>query len=185
MKARLIFFLVLCLTVSGCATWANVGGRCDMRSQNFTVDLPDGWHRYSPVTNKVIITKQGMSLQRIIIFRTPIDQKLPFTQKKISTDMLPQEVAEIVIDNLKSNPNVSNVDLVENDPISINGQPGFKIVYTFQTQEGLANKGVFYGLLTGGMLYKLVYEAPQRYYFEKDRQTFESVMVSFRLAQTS
>jgi len=185
MKTRLIYLLVIGLTISGCVTWAKVGGQCDMHSENFTVALPDGWQRYNPVTNKVIITKQGMSLQRIIIFRAPIDQKLPFTQKKISTDMLPQEVAEIVIDNLRSNPNVSDVDVVENDPAQIGGQPGFKIVYTFQTQEGLAKKGIFYGLLMGGKVYKMIYEAPQRYYFEKDRQTFEKVMVSFRLTQTS
>jgi hypothetical protein len=180
MKKPMIFLLVLCLSVSGCITWVKVGGPCDMRSENFTVELPDGWRRHA-ATNRVIITKEGIDLQTIMIFRTPIDKKLPFTQKKISTDMLPQEVAEVVIDDLKSNQSISNVMVVENDPAQLSGQQGFKITYTFQTKAGLNKKGVYYGLLTGNWLYSLVYMAPQRYYFDKDLHTFENIVPSFKI----
>ena len=182
MHMRLSFIVFVGLMVLGCAAaWTPVNGLYNMESENFTVTLPEGWQRYNHATSQVIITRQGMQLQRIAIFRTPIDKKLPFTRKMILPDMLPQEVAEVVIDNLKSNPNISNGVVLENDPALISGQAGFKLIYSFRTREGLDKKGVFYGLLQGNQLYKLVYEAPQRYYFDKDLQTFETTVASFRL----
>jgi hypothetical protein len=171
--------------IFGCAApWTPVSGQYDMGSENFTVNLPNGWQRYNAVANKVVITRQGMLLQQIAIFRTPIDKKLPYTHKMILPDMLPQEVAEVVIDNLKSNPNISNGVIIENDPALISGQAGFKFVYNYRTKGGLDKKGIFYGLLKGDQLYKLVYEAPRRYYFDKDLETFEDTVASFRLVKT-
>ena len=186
MKARLSFTMLIGIVFLGCVSvWTPVSGLYDMGSENFAVTLPEGWRRYNQVANKVIITRQGLRLQRIAILRTPIDKKLPFTHKMILPDMLPQEVAEIVIDNLKSNPNISNSVVMENDPAVISGYPGFKFVYSYQTKDGLNKKGISYGLLKDGMLYKLIYEAPQRYYFDKDLETFETTVASFRLVRTS
>ena len=185
MGARLSFTMLVGIVVFGCVSaWTPVSGLYDMGAENFAVTLPEGWRRYNQVANKVIITRQGLRLQRIAIFRTPIDKKLPFTHKMILPDMLPQEVAEVVIDNLKSNPNISNGVVLENDPVLISGLAGFKFVYAFRTKDGLDKKGVFYGLLQGDQLYKLVYEAPQRYYFDRDLQTFETTVASFRLIKT-
>lgn len=181
MKDKIILLFIVYLMLAGCATWVAVGGQYDMSSQNFSIDLPEGWRRYNLISDQVIVTREGVGLQKIIIYRAAIDKKLPFAQKKISKDMLPQEVAEIVLDNFRSNPDISNVIVVANDPALISGQPGFKLVVTFQTKEGLNKKGIFYGLLTGDRLYKIVYDAPQRYYFDKDLQTFETSVASFRL----
>jgi hypothetical protein len=181
MKDKIISLFIVCLMLAGCATWVDVGGQYEMSSQNFSIDLPEGWRRYNLISDQLIITKEGVGLQKVIIKRTAIDEKLPFAQKKISADMLPQEVAEIVIDNFRSNPDIANAVVVANGPSEISGQPGFKLVVTFQTKEGLNKKGVFYGLLAGDKFYQIVYAAPQRYYFDKDLQAFEATVSSFKL----
>ncbi len=66
--------------------------------------------------------------------RLKIDTELLHTKKKFEKGMLPQEAAEVVIDNLRSNPNILNQNVVENKPVQIGGHPGFKIVYTYQNK---------------------------------------------------
>ena len=97
--------------------------------------------------------------------------------------MLPQEVAEIVIQNFRSNPAIMNQQILENTPASIGGYPGFNIMVSFQTKDGLIKKSAIYGFLSGGSYYELNYEAPERYYFKKYLSDFESVKDSFKLLQ--
>lgn len=61
------------------------------------------------------------------------------------------------------------------------GLPGFKLVYTFKTENGLRLKRVHYGVLVRDRVYRVQYQAPARYYFEKDLATFERVRESFKV----
>jgi hypothetical protein len=147
--------------------------------------LPDEWRRFNLDRSQVLITKDGFSLQWISVSRTPIDKALDFTQKKYSTDMLPQEAAEVAIDNLRSNPQIFNMQIIENDPVLIGAYAGFKIVYQYQTDKGLTKKGVYYCSLVDEWSYKINYEAPARYYFEKDLPALELVKETFKLLKDS
>ena len=54
-------------------------------------------------------------------------------------------------------------------------------MYSARLKSGLRLKTVHYGLLDGKWVYRLIYQAPARYYFEKDLATFEQVRESFKL----
>ena len=69
----------------------------------------------------------------------------------------------------------------ENAPATVAGRPGFRLVYTWKTKEGLRLKRVHYGFMDGKWVYRLVYQAAARYYYEKDLATFERVRESFKL----
>jgi hypothetical protein len=182
MRIKSALYLLLTFMLCGCvATWVAVGGNYKSGSENYTVELPEGWRQYTPAKGKLLITKDGFTLQRIQIVRAKIDTKLTHTKKKFEKGMLPQEAAEVVIDNLRSNPNILNQNVVENKPVQIGGHSGFKIVYTYQNKDGLNKKGVFCGLLTSDWWYEMVYEAPERHYFAKDLPAFEKVIETFRL----
>jgi len=181
MKIKRIFYLLFIFFVCGCATWVAVGGNYKADSQNYQVELPDGWRKYNPVTDKLLITKDGFPLQHIQILRQKIGTELPFTKKKLSKGMLPQEAAELIIDNIRSNPNILNQNFLENRPAQIGGHAGFKIVYTYQTKDGLNKKGALYCLLFGDWYYEMIYEAPERHYFAKDLPAFEKIKESFKL----
>jgi hypothetical protein len=181
MKIKNIFYLLLIFMVCGCATWVAVGGNYKANSQNYQVELPEGWRKYNPATGKLLITKDGFSLQHIQILRREIGTELPYTKKKLSKGMLPQEAAELVMDNIRSNPNILNQNFIENRPAQIGGHAGFKIVYTYQNKNGLNKKGALYCLLVGDWCYEIIYEAPERHYFSKDLPAFEKIKESFRL----
>ena len=42
---------------------------------------------------------------------------------------------------------------------------------------------ICYGMISGDHLYRIMYLAPVRYYFDKDLSTFENVVRSFRLTK--
>ena len=182
MKIKGSLYLLFAFILCGCvSTWVAVGGNYKSGSENYTVELPEGWRQYTPAKDKLLITKDGFTLQRIQIMRLKIDAELPHTKKKFEKGMLPQEAAEVVIDNFRSNPKILNQNIIANTPAQIGGHPGFKIVYSYQNKSGLNKKGVFYGLLTSEWWYEIIYEAPERHYFPKDLPTFEKIKETFRL----
>jgi hypothetical protein len=175
--------LIALLFIIGCIPtppWSKVGGQYFDDSQNFYVELPKGWKK----SNKVIyllLTKDGVLLQNIMITRMDIDAELKYTKKKLKRDMLPQEVAEVIIDDLTSNPNILNFKLIENTPAKISGHQGFRLLFTFRNEEGVKYKSVYYGFIAGGKFYGIRYTAAERYYFDKDIETFEKIVKSFKL----
>ena len=180
--ARAALALVFLLSaLSGCADWVQVEGPYRMDSQGYEASLPAGWRRATTVSDSLLLTRDGVSLQYIRIERVPIGHELTHTKRKLAKGMLPQDVAALELDEVRSDQAVRNFALVENIPFQVTSLPGFKLVYTFKTENGLRLKRVHYGVLVRDGVYRVQYQAPARYYFEKDLATFERVRESFRL----
>jgi hypothetical protein len=178
-----ILLIALLFFIAGCMPpppWSTIGGPYPEYSQNFYVELPNGWKKSNRV-NYLLVTRDGALLQNIIITSLEIDKGLEYTKKKLKKDMLPQEVAEVIIDDLTSNPNVLNLVVIENTPAKISGHQGFKLLFTFRNREGVKYKSVYYGFIAGGKFYGIRYTAAERYYFDKDIKIFERVAESFKL----
>jgi len=133
----------------------------------------------------LIITRDGVLLQNIQIARLNIEEPLKHTKKKFSKGMLPQEVAEIVLDDIASNKNVLDFEIIENSPIRISENSGFMAVYTYKNKDGLKIKSVYCGFISDKWFYGINYNAAQRYYFDKDLKAFEDVLKSFKLIKTA
>jgi hypothetical protein len=193
--------LILGLFFAGCTPYTLVGGEYAPSSENFTVNLPEGWRmhdryadhdptawamlmalekRRSLKWDVIRITRDGLLLQQIAIGRIPFTADWPHTKKKLSQSMLPVEAAELVTDNLRSNPEITHQELLENRPAPVGGFPGFRLYYAYRTKEELKINGLFYGALAGGWLYYLLYEGPAQHYFPKDLQLFETTYQSFQ-----
>ena len=177
MKKILLIVLMLAM---GCAPWVQVGGLYKTESHNYSVDLPQGWMRWNQ-GDDLLITRDGVLLQNIQIARLNIEEPLKHTKKKFSKGMLPQEMAEIVLDNIASNKDVLDFEMIENSPIRISENSGFKAVYTHKNNDGLKIKSVYCGFIADKWFYGINYNAAQRYYFDKDIKTFENVLKSFKL----
>jgi len=121
-----------------------------------------------------------MDLQNIKIERVGVGQNLKHTKKKFAKGMSPQDVAEVELDEVRSDQGMRNVEMLENVPFQAAGLPAFKLVSTFRDENGLRLKRVHYGVLVRGWVYRLQYQAAARYYFGKDLSTFERVRERFR-----
>lgn len=172
MKRTLLAVFVLLLS---CASGMQNGGY----AQHFAVDIPEGWRKLD--TNKYfLITKDGAYLQYALIQERPLDKAFKHTKKKLRWAMLPQEAAGVIIDEIASDKNILNFQLLENTPASIKGNEGFQILFSYKDQDGSAFKTLYYGFIKDGLFYNLRYTAAKRHYFNKDLKTFEKFVASFR-----
>lgn len=202
-KAILLFVIPI-WALSGCVSvspWARVGGPYKgtltlgsvdplvaggfalnpHQPLEFQVTLPAGWRRATFVRDALLLTRDGVSLQYMRIGVVAFGDELPFTKKTFVNGMSPQEVAALELDEVRSDPTLRNFAVIENTPFPLAGFPGFKLIYAFRTGNGLRLKRVHYGVMLGDWVYRIQYQAPARYYFEKDIATFEQVRESFRI----
>src|SRR3990172_5283475 len=179
--ALVLVFLLGAL--SGCAPWVMVEGPYRMDSQGYEVSLPAGWRRATTVGDSLLVTRDGVSLQNIRVERVAIGDELKHRKKKFAKGMLPQDVAALELDEVRSDQAVRNFALVENIPFQVTGFPGFKLVYTFKTGNGLRLRRIHYGVLLRDWVYRIQYQAAAKYYFDKDLAAFERVRESFKVTE--
>ena len=191
-----VFFVLSCGV-----PYSLVTERHFVASENFAVDLPQGWRQHNASADPlggmkailekrrkldwdvIRLTRDGLFLQQIGIGRIPVSDELPHTKRKLAQGMIPLEAAEVLSDELRSNSNLTNQELIEDTPISVGGYPGFKLHYTYRIEERLKIEGLLYGALVGPWLYYVLYEAPAQHYFNKDLQVFETTRRSFQIAK--
>ena len=127
------------------------------------------------------LTHDGLLLQQICIGRMPVVDELPNTKRQLAQQMSPLEAAEMISNDIRSNSNLTHQEIIENAPATVGGYPGFKLHYTYRTEEKLKVEGLFYGAIVGPWLYYVLYEAPAQHYFKKDLQVFDRMLSSFQI----
>jgi hypothetical protein len=182
MKNLLLLVVVMSL-LSGCAPWVRTGGPYEAAKENVALNLPDGWMRLNS-DKYLLLTRDGVLLQNILVESIGVNDPLKHTKKKFRTGMLPLEASEVIADNIASNSEVLNFEVQESTSTKVAGDPGFRLVYTYKTAEGLKMQGVLYGMMHGEWFYLIRYAAPKRHYFERDLKTFERVVASAHLIKS-
>ena len=181
MKRPALVAIAWVLLTAGCDTWVPVEGKFASSRHNFTVEFPQHWKQYRPQKGAVVFTVDGLALEYIRVARRSADEPLPHAKRKFARGMLQEEAAELITQDLRANPAMRNLRIVENMPDRLGDQNGFKVVYTYTTKSGLKKKGVIYGLLMPPWCYQLTYEAADRHYFAKELPAFSRIKDSFRL----
>ncbi len=185
MKKLLLILFIMLASVAGCGPWQTTGGLYTSSWNDFTVELPAGWVRENR-NDYIHMTRDGFPLQSIYIGRTRVDEfELKYTKKKLTKGMFPQEVAEVLLDNMASNPAMNNLEVKENKPTKISGKRAAKIIVLYKNKDGLKLKTISYRLVIDEWLYTISYTAPQRYYFDRDVKAFEKIVTNFRLLGTA
>lgn len=179
---RLVLLLVL--VTAGCAPWVKTDSPVTSGALEFQVDPPPGWMRRN--SDKLfVITRDGLSLQTVVIARIKVsdEKQFKYTKRRVSAGMLPQEVAEVVLDDFQSD-TAHPVDAVEeNAPAEISGKPGCRLRLLYSTKGGLKYRCEIHAVLVGDWLYRIAYTAPVRYYFDRDLPAVQTMLKSFRLTR--
>ncbi len=149
----------------------------------WSIASPDGWMHMS-MQDSEMLSKDGPYLEYILIQSRPLAKGFRFTRQKLNAGMLPNEAAQLIIDNLRSDPHIRQFRLLTNVPAMVGGQPGFKLIYTYQDPHGVTVKTVSCGVIFPEMYFNLRYSATQRHYFNKELPAFNQVLDSLRFAPT-
>ncbi|NIR61496.1 MAG: DUF1795 domain-containing protein [Gammaproteobacteria bacterium] len=178
--------LVLCtvfVALAGCATWMRVDQRTTVQPDNrYRVELPKGWVWVKPGEADIVVSRDGLDIQRIVIRHDPLANAYVKLDKKAHPGMLPSELAELEIADIKSHDGMETVEVVENAPASVGGHEGYRLHLAYRNAGGLRYERVVYGCVTRDGLFTLFYDAPSLHYFQRDLAQFERVVKSFRPA---
>ena len=178
---RSAVILILAL-IAGCATtWTRIDdANRSYQGEHYSVVLPTGWMRLESSGN-LLLSKDGIDLQRIIIEYHPHDKTFEKLKKTSSASMLPSELAELTLAELEASQKdgLPSLKVISNSPVEIAGHTGFLLHLTFKTDDGLRIEMLMQGFADADGYYLLTYRAPTLYYFERDRGVFESVCASF------
>jgi hypothetical protein len=178
---RKLIFLFLFLVVA-CAPSCHAGSASKSATQNFSVDIPEGWTRFSS-SEYFMLTREGVFSQYILVLQRRTDEPFSHTENRLRKDMSPREAAGVITDELSSDGNLVNFQSLEYVPARVGPYTGFRIVFRHQNKNGQNFRTAFYGLLRANWFYSLRYCAQEEKYSDKDIQAFEKVVNSFRIAE--
>jgi len=95
--------------------------------------------------------------------------------------MMPEEAAEVIVNEILADSNIRNFSVTENIPAQIAGNRGFRMGFVYTDADGYVFKTIYYGFIKDGTFYNIRYAATQEDFFQNDLKTFENVFNSFRL----
>jgi hypothetical protein len=188
MRIRLATLACVAALASGCmhdeAPWREVGGKYDSGNwfgPRISMVLPDDWMKLNRVEDGLVATRDGFNLQSIKIRRVDPGKPLPHTKKTVAQGMRPHELAEVLLDDLRSDGSANGLKVLETRPATIAGAPGFRTTVAFKDAFGLKVKVVLCGVMIEDHAWQIAYVAPARHYFEQDLGTFDGALASFRV----
>jgi hypothetical protein len=172
---RRLVWLVFLVTV-GCAS----GGHSGSPLCGYAVEPPQGW-RPVDVPGVFMVTREGAFSQYILVQRRFVDKPFKHTQERFARNMVPEEAANVIVEEIRRDAKIMNFRLLECCPANVNGYDGFRIVFTYKEKEGLRFRTIFYGLLQGDWFYSLRYSAAEDRHSDEDMESFMRVLNSFKI----
>jgi hypothetical protein len=174
----------LLLIQVACSPWVLINPEnTHFKEDGFEVSLPEGWVRPMFEHDDVILTRDGLPLEQIMVRQRPHKKAFPLLKKPASDKLLPSELAELQIAETKRGGEIeSNLLVLENDPVTIAGREGFRLRLRFVTPKGLPVEQLLYGVCDAKYYYLLGLQAPELYYFDRYRGEFEKMVASFKFA---
>lgn len=179
---RSVLMIVLFVFCAGCTTiWVKAPekeythSRLKMRAM-----LPKEWMRYTP-DKGIFLTKDGTTLNMIAASKMRFKDKLEYTKRPLTEDMSVLDLAEVEIDNFKSNPKTSHWELLQNKPAAVFETPAYSLEYTYETMSGLKVHGQQYGFLFDNHIYRIRFEAAEQFYYQKTVDDFSRFLKSIQL----
>ena len=184
MKISIVTIVLVLVLLSGCApTWIKVdnSGRNYSNDHN-SVTLPVGWMRLES-DDSLMLSKDGILLQIISIQFHPHKDTFEKIKKDSSATMLPSELAQFSIAELKASQEdgLPSLEILRNAPVELGGRTGFDVHLRYKTKAGLRMDMEMRGVVDNSGFYLLKYSAPTLHYFEHDRQTYETLTESLEL----
>ena len=175
-KVSTAFLLIGVAAVLACA---HPGDMAQSGPSHFEVDIPAGWQKHT--TNKFfLIYRKDPLRQYILAQERPLGQPFKFSKKSLTAGMQSQEVATVVIDELRSDKELLNLVVVENSPITIKGNDGCRILFTYGLGDGSNYKTLYYGFIKGDSYVSLRLNVAANRDFDRNIPAFNEVVDSIR-----
>lgn len=197
---KIITLVAVVLLSTGCAQQAYWTLTDDMngvvKSRSFQMTVPTGWARstqadaFERITidekletillESMTVTRDGTGLHSIDITRRYPDTAFPSIKKKSKASMLPVEIADLYVSELRKRTGLEQLKVLTNKPAKVNGKDAFRLVMQLKNDDGLRIRILSYGFVDKTGFYTLNYRAPYLHYYDRDYKKFEALVGSFK-----
>lgn len=167
-----------------------------VKSKSFQITVPEGWVRTTePDTwerlnidgkDRIIllesmgVTRDGIGIHAISVTRRYPGTAFPTIKKKSTPNMLPPEVADLYVSELRKRSGLERLKVLSNKPAKIDGKPAFQLVMQYKNDDGLRIRIMSYGFVDKTGFYTVNYRAPYLYYYKRDYDKFLKLVKSFK-----
>ncbi len=151
--------------------------------KKFTVKLPTDWIRKISDRKSVTASKDGSEYQLIRVSYLSHKKSFKTIKEKSNADMLPSELAELMIAKIRKSKLTRYARIIENKPASIGGKKGFRLKLSFKSPRGEKYLREVYGVTAKKGNYFIIYQAPAKRYFKQHKGDFNKTLESFRLSK--
>jgi len=171
-------WIAVALMLAACASpWQTAPDQ--LKAPNWVIRSPEGWMHLS-TSKSEMLSKDGPYLEYILIQSKSLSQGFRYTNQRIDPGMLPNEAAQLIVDNMRFDPMIRQFRLLADEPVMVDGHAGFKLTYSYRDQNGVVLNTIYYGVVLPNLFINLRYTAAQRYYFEKELPAFDEALQSLR-----
>lgn len=179
---RALFTVCLIAGLAACAPWTRITPetRLETRSGDYRLELPLGWVKQTGGANDLFLTRDGPALNVIAVARQPHTHKLRYTRRETSPELLPHELAELIIAEWKNTPATANIEILAAAPLLLDGRPAVRVQGRYRNERGLPIERVVVTLVDARGRLTLFYEAPAIVYFQRGLPDFEGMVASLR-----
>lgn len=199
---KILITIPLLLTITGCVPqgWVMTDSKNNtVVGENISVTFPKGWMQTKlpvdqPIYNKkrkvipqetVTASRDGIGLGTITAVKRFNKFAFPSIEKKLSPDMLPSEVADLYVTDLRRQSGLERLQVISTKPAMIGRKPGFRVVITYKNKDGLRIMRETYGFVDNTGLYMISYTGPYLYYYKHDHNEFAQTVRSFHRLKTA
>ncbi len=171
----LVLFLIA-LNYIGCKTWTMTNGNFKSARYGYSILTPKKW--YERNSKKIYqISRDGCELDCITITTLNWNDSTGiYTRCFLSKNLLLHEIPKIFLaDYVEFNLNILSEELIFLDNVGC-----AKTIFTFRGTGNVLKKATLICCPRESYLITLLYEGPERYYFEKHEETFEKMVQSIQ-----
>jgi len=153
--------------------------------RGYAVQFPVGW-KYDRLyfSDETGATRDGPALQSIYVDFRAHKNAFKSLKKDSSPDMLPQELAELLVADMAKERGLENVATLSNEPAMLAGRPGFRLSFEYKLpvdRGAVRVREIIVGAAAKGGFYLIGYRAPVLYYFDRDVDRFADAVKSFAI----
>jgi hypothetical protein len=139
---------------------------------------PAGWVRWNNATSGVVVTRDGTPIQYIRAAEMSHDEAFLAIRKKSNADLLPNELAELLIAARKAMPGMSGLVVKSNEPATFGGLDGVRLGLAYRDERGASFDHLMYAAAETEGVFMIEYHALSKHYFARDLPAFEKAVAS-------
>jgi hypothetical protein len=157
------------------------------KASGYSIQYPAGW-RYEKYGDFSFTTRDGPCMQKIYVDFRKHKKAFPALGKDATPEMMPQELAEKIVEEMEADGSLQNMQVLSNEPTTLAGRPAFKVHVSFRTSVDAGSvryEGIVVGANSPQGIFLVGYSGSVLNYFARDLETYDKTLATFAISEVN